>query len=919
MDRGTQHLSSAPIDPGGLIDLVDELRDAGFNVGSDQYVAAHDLLLLLTARGEGFDSGRLESMLGPLLCSTPWEQEDFGDRFESWISRVVPVVTGPNGSDPDEPGLEVVTSRQEKGSASKSRLLAFILAVVTLVAATVLHFYTRDPLVELTETHLRLLSVPKSPVEAEGEAPPGSWRLALLGLQPNWPAWFALATVLFAFGSGWRHCRSHLVLSRWAVLEKPRIHQVAVDGLRGQLFHGVSLARTAQELRRRRTIPSKDLDISLTVGETVRQAGWLAPVYGTRQLIPEYLMLVDRISYRDQQAKFVDAMIERLRATGVLISRYYFDADPRVCFSFVEGASTLTLRELANRYPDHHLLVFSDAAGLFNSRSGDLEPWAEQFSRWSSRAIMTPIPRAHWGPREAVLFRQFATLPATPTGLASLIRSTGRDDLVTGDQAAVPLPRDLQTRPLRWLKRRPPAEPVVRSTLSGVRRYLDDSGFYWLAACAVYPALDWNLTLYLGNRLKAAGGQKLLQLRRLTALARLPWFRHGYMPDWLRERLLTRISSKQQEEIRGALQSLLESAVSTQRTGFSLQIARARLMTRILANRSKDDSLLRDYVFATVMAGRRLGVPVPEAAGDAFPGPLSWLLIRLDRIMPRLSWGEVLCLLCLLLLPISFWDRIPGLLFRQPSTVEREDPIVIVELPPRFGNEPTSALGNPTEPPNESEASQPATDNPPPLSTGNEALQPTGGDSQLAVGTGEVTQPAIVDSSLLSDSPPAVGAGSLPAIVVDPPPLIDDSSSSFVDPRPLVDEPLLSRPAIEETLPEDIEAISLPVTGSDHWQETFVKAIKALDYKEWQLAADLMQDALGQKPASGELIRAHGFRYVAYIPHYYRGYALQKLGRCQEAMREWERSEKEGFVKSNRRSYRRLLKNRSECQEVAQN
>jgi len=54
----------------------------------------------------------------------------------------------------------------------------------------------------------------------------------------------------------------------------------------------------------------------------------------------------------------------------------------------------------------------------------------------------------------------------------------------------------------------------------------------WLAAAAVYPELNWNLTLHLGNALFT--DLRLDQLAgRVLALANLPWFRAGRMPIWL--------------------------------------------------------------------------------------------------------------------------------------------------------------------------------------------------------------------------------------------------------------------------------------------------------------------------------------------------------------------------------------------------
>src|SRR3990170_6210082 len=78
------------LNPEGLIDFIDSLRDAGYNIGLSQYIAAQDLILALMAgSAESIDSPlRLGSLLGPLLCSSPSEQEDFQYRYNNWLKEM---------------------------------------------------------------------------------------------------------------------------------------------------------------------------------------------------------------------------------------------------------------------------------------------------------------------------------------------------------------------------------------------------------------------------------------------------------------------------------------------------------------------------------------------------------------------------------------------------------------------------------------------------------------------------------------------------------------------------------------------------------------------------------------------------------------------------------------------------------------
>ncbi len=84
-DVWAKRLMSSAIDPAAVLGFIDELRRADYNINSEQYVAAQDLILALAARGEVPDQpAGLGSLLGPVLCSTPNEQ---GDRWVSMVLR----------------------------------------------------------------------------------------------------------------------------------------------------------------------------------------------------------------------------------------------------------------------------------------------------------------------------------------------------------------------------------------------------------------------------------------------------------------------------------------------------------------------------------------------------------------------------------------------------------------------------------------------------------------------------------------------------------------------------------------------------------------------------------------------------------------------------------------------------------------
>ena len=132
----------------------------------------------------------------------------------------------------------------------------------------------------------------------------------------------------------------------------------------------------------------------------------------------------------------------------------------------------------------------------------------------------------------------------------------------------------LAERPIRWMERRAPREEEAGRLVEQLRRYLGESGWLWLRACAVYPQVTWELTLYLGARLLSqtraeceAWGSDLLQL------VRLPWFRYGALPDWLRAVLIAQFTPPEETRVRGVIEDLLRHVLTKPGEAVSLELA----------------------------------------------------------------------------------------------------------------------------------------------------------------------------------------------------------------------------------------------------------------------------------------------------------------------------------------------------------
>ncbi|MCH2050798.1 MAG: hypothetical protein MK289_20665, partial [Trichodesmium sp. ALOHA_ZT_67] len=360
MGKKSPKLSPGWLEPEQLMEFIDQLRrEYKYNIGVSQYIAAQELILALSAKGEQLEEPqRLKSLLGPLLCSSPAEQEDFQLRFDQWIERMGFTVGGV--IQPDE-NAEALDQELKKIQRQWRSLRWVLLAIAVSIVIVLINF-----LIQEFSTFTFLTEQLRTPTDGFK---------AVLQIIQEWRTtflWLMLVPlVTFLVWRLWWYWRVGLYLNRRETRQPPEIQRVSISGLNEELFPRVLFLRIAQGLRRRIRVPSNELDIDKTVEKTVRGGVWFAPVYRYYKVLPEYLVLIDRANYSDHQARFVKEMIAQLTHNEVLIVGYYFDGDPRVCFPVTGKGPPCKLGKIALKYSQHRLLVFSDTEGFFNSLTGE--------------------------------------------------------------------------------------------------------------------------------------------------------------------------------------------------------------------------------------------------------------------------------------------------------------------------------------------------------------------------------------------------------------------------------------------------------------------------------------------------------------------------------------------------------------------
>lgn len=427
----------------------------------------------------------------------------------------------------------------------------------------------------------------------------------------------------------WLRLQPPTYLVRSLSEETPNLKYLGLThAAREALASSGSLYRIAQHMRGRIETQIQDLDAIRTIEATLLNGGLPRYVYRKRLVFPEYLVLIDKRNPGDHHSCFVDEILKYLEASNVAITRYYFSRDPRTCFAGALFGEPDTLMHIAQIHSQKRLLVFWDGAFLIEPASGSLQDWKGLFEAWDDRALFVPSAESQPSRRREMFSKVFSVYSSSLAGLGSYSGSSSHgilDDAELERRAIVQ--RLVSIAPERWLSRTAPEQSSIDGLVKNLQRGLGKQGFFWICACAVYPELRFELTVFLGQSLPGYATKPLLDSERFALLSSLPWFRNNFMPDWLRIRLIGELSSKEKTKVRGSIGKLLLMALRKRGTDFELEVAEAdreaaeALFKRLLRTHLKKghgSSPLRDYVFVTTWKGWRnpLALLLPSAFRD---------------------------------------------------------------------------------------------------------------------------------------------------------------------------------------------------------------------------------------------------------------------------------------------------------------
>ncbi len=431
--------------------------------------------------------------------------------------------------------------------------------------------------------------------------------LALLGLA----AWWLLSALpRLASGTGGSTRQRTVKLDGWTREDltqrlMPELDELTIGRLerhvRGTISQWRGISRRPQ------------IDLRRTVDATLSALGVPRMRFRQALLRPSYRVMVE--ADKDDAPAMLWA--ERLCAPGADSTLWrvqtFADGSEAICHG--QGAQAgfqQPFGQISAPAPGERLVLVSDGAFLLRADTSagagagamagaGWHEWVRRarLQRWRVRAMFTPRewrlalsgPLADLDKPIAADDPGFLVLPQEDTAVAAWTHwlARGRLPLIAlADRASYPrlltqFDEALWTKELEeW-----PASLRGDTTAMGRRAtqlmaqlqlYLGENGFYWLCCCAVPPLLRTQLSLQLGEAYLQGAGARGEALHQLMAdnyrrLARLPWFVHQRMPNWVRLALLNRLPLAIQDEVRGVVERLFDPQMPKLRGDLELNFA----------------------------------------------------------------------------------------------------------------------------------------------------------------------------------------------------------------------------------------------------------------------------------------------------------------------------------------------------------
>ncbi len=549
-----------------LAEFLERIKEKGFALGIDKHLSLQQLLLQLP---DDIESEALRLTIVPLLARDAEQQELFYQIFAEAIQNIAAK---------KEAFAATYNNIEENINHSKSKTWRWVLATAVMLALGIAAWFWNENQNQINKDFTQQIEASTTSstqstdstsstsstifpdiksypfpdhVEKHHYKPP-TGTTYWLSNNWNWLRWILAAIFSLGLLALWRYLwrkRQQLVAQQSQNDKPPYVWNINIEGA-NEALQNDNLEKMSQLLRQRSESNISRLDMPRTIEHTVAQGGMPTFKYKKQTQPTDYLLLIDRQTVRNHRAKLFDHLYQSFKAQEVEIARYFYDADLRVCYDEAHPHG-ISLADVQQKHYQSRLIVVGTGAQLLNPASGKVMAWTSFLEQWKQRTLLSPKALKSWSYDERQLSALFQVLPATLQSLGFWV-----EELDAGSDARMDTWREkIHDAPYA------PIAPDDADPMPLLQLYFEKPMLRWIAACAIYPSLHWDLTLWLGRQL-ADNQTVLTTYDNLMQLCRLSWFVKGEIPDTARAALLTWLEKEDDgkllPQLRLALASELE-------------------------------------------------------------------------------------------------------------------------------------------------------------------------------------------------------------------------------------------------------------------------------------------------------------------------------------------------------------------------
>lgn len=286
----------------------------------------------------------------------------------------------------------------------------------------------------------------------------------------------------------------------------------------------------------KRPVLSEDLklEVNKSVNATTRSAGFPALVFDAQLKERRWLVLIDNTAPDSHLTQLWHFLIHFLESADIPLQKYFYSTDVRTLNDYT--GNSIALETISHEFADHDLVIFGDCRSFLENGRGLQKNLAISLYKFASRSIITPFPMADWSFSEQQLQNEsFRIIPSEISAVELLSNSIANDaSFKSGTLSAT-------------IKDHYSVSKYEFKAATDIKEYLNNEALFQIVcSLAVYPRLDWNLTLALFSAIAkraATTSHKLVPDHdTLLKIARIPWLHAGQLSHSMRLELLDNLN-----------------------------------------------------------------------------------------------------------------------------------------------------------------------------------------------------------------------------------------------------------------------------------------------------------------------------------------------------------------------------------------